>query len=156
MGAKSKGDLEQLWIIKSEIRLFREGKADLVDLVGDLIGLLDVLESIGGDWKDEFRAEVNLLEMICDGIKDGSISRWKGDFNEDLNHSVIALETMVRQLLDGYLKTSDPGVLDNAIEADSTWLMCPNCNEAWESTSLNAMVICPGCGGVLHNPRKGL
>jgi hypothetical protein len=37
---------------------------------------------------------------------------------------------------------------------DEKWLMCLSCIDAWEdSDARNAMVICPNCKIVQHNPR---
>jgi hypothetical protein len=33
------------------------------------------------------------------------------------------------------------------------WLMCPLCQEAWQSQSTYGMVECPQCKSKLHNPR---
>ena len=43
-------------------------------------------------------------------------------------------------------------IKDNAQEIGNFWLMCPICQEAWESTSKSAMVRCPNCKSKLHNP----
>jgi hypothetical protein len=36
---------------------------------------------------------------------------------------------------------------------DDTWLYCPSCIDAWESTSEEGMVMCPLCQNWLRNPR---
>ena len=46
-----------------------------------------------------------------------------------------------------------PRITDRANEIDNNWLMCPLCNDAWESQSLYGMVRCPKCKKRLHNPR---
>ena len=33
------------------------------------------------------------------------------------------------------------------------WLMCPLCQEAWQSQSTYGMIECPQCKSKLHNPR---
>lgn len=136
-----------------KIALFESNKLDLFDLINDLGGLLDILESVANSWRDNFGAEINSLEIIYDSIEDGSISKWKGDFDEDLHKSVSNLKKLTISLLEEYLKVTDPNVLESAIEADSKWLICPNCKDAWESNSLNAMVVCPKCERAFQNPR---
>ena len=59
---------------------------------------------------------------------------------------------MSLSILEEYLGQSDSNISESAIEGDSKWLICPKCNEAWESDSLKAMVICPKCNRALHNP----
>ena len=39
-----------------------------------------------------------------------------------------------------------------AIKLSKDWLMCPLCQEAWESKSTLGMVRCPNCMEKLHNP----
>jgi len=145
--------LKQVSFIINKIGLFELNKLDLYDLVCDLIGLLNVLESVPNTWIDGLRSAINTLELIHDSIEDGSISRWKGNFKEDLNKSVSKLKSMSTSMIEEYLKKTDPNIIENAIEASSTWLMCPECNDAWESRSRHAMVICPKCECALHNPR---
>ncbi|PJD94837.1 MAG: hypothetical protein CK425_10550 [Parachlamydia sp.] len=47
----------------------------------------------------------------------------------------------------------DPSVEEKAEIGDETWLICPLCIDAWESNSPDAMVACPKCKKVFHNPR---
>ena len=63
------------------------------------------------------------------------------------------LEKIADDLIEGELKDPDPSIEKSATILDETWLMCPDCIDAWECTSKNAMVICPKCNQVLHNPR---
>lgn len=63
------------------------------------------------------------------------------------------LEKIADDLIEKELKTLDPSIEKSATILNEAWLMCPNCIDAWESTSNNAMVICPNCNQVLHNPR---
>ena len=52
-----------------------------------------------------------------------------------------------------YLETPDSSIEGHATELDKEWLFCPNCLDAWESNSRDAMVICPKCNHAFHNPR---
>jgi hypothetical protein len=40
-----------------------------------------------------------------------------------------------------------------ATEIAENWLMCPLCQEAWETQSTYGMVRCPACNHKLHNPK---
>src|SRR5207249_1352273 len=90
--------------------------------------------------------------MIHDSIEDGSILRWKGDFKEDLHKSISQLKSMVVSIVEEYLKNSDLSILETASSIGANWLICPKCNEGWESDSSKAMVICPKCACAFHNP----
>ena len=44
-------------------------------------------------------------------------------------------------------------IKDFANKIGENWLMCPLCQEAWESNLDYAMVRCPGCNNKLHNSK---
>jgi hypothetical protein len=158
MSKLSKYDLRQISLIERKINtyLFENRKLDLCDLVSGLGGLLNALESVPDAWKDAFQTEINTLEMLHNSIEDGSISKWRGNFKEDIQKSVSNLKNMTASIMEEYLKISDPNILETAIEASPNWLICPKCNDAWESVSLNAMVICPKCECTFHNPHASI
>ncbi len=139
-------------MIEKKIDLFETNKLDLFDLVNDLSGLLNALESVPDDWRKDFHNKINILEMIHDSIEDGSISKWKGNFKQDIHKSISKLKNMAASIIEKYLKIWDPNIIESAIAASSNWLICPNCNDAWESNSSNAMVICPKCERAFRNP----
>ena len=58
------------------------------------------------------------------------------------------------ELINRQLKIPDQHIFKSATILDKTWLMCPDCIDAWESTSKDTMVICPKCNQVLRNPRR--
>jgi len=152
----SKFDLIQIKLIEKKLSLFESKKIDLFELIKELNSILNALENISDSWKADFQSKINCLEIIHDSIEDGSISRWKGDFKDDLDKIVLDLKLMISILVDGYLKISDSKITETAIEVDSKWLICPHCNDAWESTSSDEMVICPKCEYACHNPRSKL
>ena len=63
------------------------------------------------------------------------------------------LNKTLADIIDEELGVYNPSIEKSATILDDTWLMCPDCIDAWESTSKNPMVICPKCDQVLHNPR---
>jgi hypothetical protein len=144
-------DLKQIKLIEKKIGLFENNRLDLFDLISDLSGLLDVLESIDNHWKDDFKIEINTLELIHDSIEDGSISKWRGDFQKDIHESVLKLKNKVASIQAEHLNVTDPAILEFAIDTNFSWLICPKCLEAWESTSSYAMVVCSHCECILHN-----
>ncbi len=145
-------DLKQVRLIEKKINAFENDKLYFIDLISDLSGLLNALESVFDSWKDDFQAEVNNLEMIHDSIEDGSISKWKGDFRKDLHNSISKLKKMVASIMEEYLKIPDLNILERAIKVPPNWLICPKCNDAWEFNTSNAMVVCPKCECAFHNP----
>jgi hypothetical protein len=156
MTSLSKFDWRQIRLIEKKLLLFEGKKIDLFELIKELNAILNALENISDSWKADFQSKINFLEIIHDSIEDGAISRWKGNFEEDLDKTVVSLKQMVSILLDEYLKIPDSRITEIAIEGDPTWLICPNCNDAWKSISSDAMVICPKCEHVCHNPRSKL
>ena len=153
MDRLSEYDLRQIRLIEMKIYLFENKKMTLFDVFCDLGGLLNALESVSESWKDDFQVEVNSLEIIHDSIEDGSISRWKGNYREDIHNTISKLKKMTVSLLEEYMNHSDSSISENAIEGDANWIICPKCNDAWESDSLKAMVICSKCDRAFHNPR---
>ncbi len=152
MRSLTEHELKQIILIKNKILMFEKNKLDLFELICDLGGLLSELESVSEFLKDEFQAEVNALEIIHGSIEDGSISRWKGSYRDDMHNAISKLKKMTFSLLEEYLGQSDLSISESAIEGDFNWLICPKCNDAWESDSLKAMVICPKCDCAFHNP----
>jgi hypothetical protein len=146
-------ELKIILSIQDSIDHFEVNKIDLYGLINALEGGANMLESVSAPWKDSFQAEINTLEMIHDSIEDGSISRWKGSYKEDLYTAVRKLKKLSVSLIEEYLERSDSNVLESALEADSNWFICPKCNDAWKSSSLQSMVICIKCHSPLHNPR---
>lgn len=152
MSLLSEYDLRQIFLIKKKIVLFEENNLGLREIIGDLSGLLNVLEHVSASWKDDFQSEINTLEIIHASIEDGSISRWKGDYKKDMHDAISKLKMMAISIIEEYLEKSDVNISETAIKGGPDWLICPNCNDAWKSGSIKAMVICPKCGRVLRNP----
>jgi len=154
MSALSNYDLRQMLLIENTISMFENHSLSLSDLVHKLNGISNALESVDNDWKDHFRIENNILEIITDSIEDGSISRWEGDYKISLLKTIEKLKNLASSILEKYLTVSDSNILETAIVEDPNWFICPKCHDAWESNSLKAMIICPNCESALHNPHK--
>lgn len=159
MSSLTEYDLRQILLIRSKIDLFKEkvNKPEenmlvFFELVSDLGGLLNALENVAEIWKSDAQNEVNALEIIYDSIQDGSIIKWKGNYKEDIHNAVSKLKMMTNTIIEEYLNKSDLNISENAIHGGANWLICPKCNDAWESDSIKAMVICPNCHHAFHNP----
>lgn len=56
-----------------------------------------------------------------------------------------------KELMD--LEFPSPSVSDSAENVEDDWLLCPKCDDAWESKTKLGMVKCPKCRAVLLNPK---
>jgi len=57
-----------------------------------------------------------------------------------------------KELMD--LEFPDPNISISAEVGDKSWLICPNCIDAWEChNNIDALVKCPKCGNKWNNPR---
>jgi len=64
----------------------------------------------------------------------------------------IRIFSKYRELME--VEFPDRSISEKAQIGDDQWLMCPLCIDAWEEPSpLNAMVTCPLCKKMMHNPR---
>jgi len=64
----------------------------------------------------------------------------------------VLLFNTYKELMD--LEFPDPSITLTAKTGDKDWLICPHCIDAWQSSSThNAMVRCPNCKNIQHNPR---
>ena len=43
-------------------------------------------------------------------------------------------------------------IKERAEDIGQGWSYCPVCHDAWKNTSSHAMVKCPSCDSMLHNP----
>lgn len=46
-----------------------------------------------------------------------------------------------------------PEIKNVAQDLGENWLMCPLCQDAWQSQTKDGMVLCPKCNNKLHNPK---
>ena len=101
------------------------------------------LKSIKQEWRDEFIKKTLDLE-----------SRSLLTPHDAYFYSLLKeMHSLNQQILDDYLQTPDLSISMHADALDDEWLMCPYCVDAWESTSKDAMVLCPMCLKTSHNPR---
>src|SRR5690349_3701972 len=115
MGLLNEYELKRVMLIGKKIFMFEKNKLDLFELICDLGGLLNTLESVSESWKDNFQTEVNTLEIIHDSIEDGSISRWKGNYREDMDNAISKLKKITLSVLEEYLGQSDSNISESAI-----------------------------------------
>lgn len=68
---------------------------------------------------------------------------------KEVHEKLGSLDALIKK----ELKVPNLNISKIATSLDEKWLMCPDCIDAWECSSQDAMVICPMCNQVLHNPR---
>lgn len=62
----------------------------------------------------------------------------------------VAIFRRYKELMD--LEFPDPSLSKVATNLGDGWLMCPDCDEAWETSSSDGMVRCPKCRLLMNNP----
>jgi hypothetical protein len=64
----------------------------------------------------------------------------------------VSIFKSYKELMD--LEFPDPSISKVAQIAGADWLICPECQEAWnDSNSSAGMLKCPNCSTLMHNPR---
>lgn len=126
--------------------------------VGSLYYLLHSLETDDNDLKQNINEQISELEIInayvlINFTETEIPQKIKEKLQPDVLNSASKLESLINKRIEEYLQEKDLSIQESAIAADSHWLICPLCHDAWESESLTAMVICPKCDNPLHNPR---
>ena len=139
--------------IKIRLGLFVDKKIELADLLNRLDAVYQVLALGNKDLANEFFQYCLDLESIVAGVASRDSLELDEEENEIVNDTVEKLHNMILTQLANYLKVPDPSVTTTATQLDNAWLLCPNCIDAWETTSKDAMIICPKCDRALHNPR---
>lgn len=118
-------ELNSLKLTNKEYKAFHD--------LSEIVGRFSELEEDHKRYPGVYYTEVELREKV---------KETQGKLNKTLN-----------DVIEEELKVYDHTVKKSATVLDKAWLMCPDCKDAWESTSKNAMVICPKCNQVLHNPK---
>lgn len=148
----SEYDFKQIRLMSKKIESFEEHKLALHRLINDLRDLLNTLESVNESWKRTIQTEINTLELIEECFNDGTISLWDENPTTVEKNSLLEIKKQTKFIIISYLQQPNFSIKLRAQIIDGNWLLCPNCQEAWELLSSDAMVICPKCDQILHNP----
>jgi hypothetical protein len=146
-------DRQQLCLMKSFLIDFKGGKITLSLLIEKLDSLFNETSKIKAQWHKYFYENWLNLESIYAGCLDEKRNVLTEQENAVLLSSIRALYTLVDKELQLYPNVVDSTVSKAATVIDAQWLMCPDCVDAWKSSSKDAMVVCPKCNQALHNPR---
>ncbi len=149
----SKKDLNKMLRILDEIKFYKEGKVSLNDLLSALENLLKKFDLVDNRWINDFNKDFNLLKHRTNINGFGSVFVLEEEIKNSKEKKIVEnMKNMVNDLILEYLKHTDASVKKSAILGHSTYLVCSNCHEKWNSNLKTAMVICPICETVLHNP----
>ena len=146
-------DRRQIDLIRKNLKLFYQNSIDLGHLIANLDGLYRSITNVDPEWENLFFEKWIDLECVYASlVNEGNIELNSKD-KVILIDALGEIQNLVELALDCYLQTPNPLVSKSAIMLDEMWLMCPDCIDAWESSSQDAMIICPKCDKALHNPR---
>ncbi|MGE5196217.1 MAG: hypothetical protein ACM3JI_02680 [Anaerolineae bacterium] len=144
---------KKMILIKQQLCLFEKRSIDLGKLIDDLDVLYRMMTLFDSKWEDEFFQTWLNLESIYAGMLIRKSKELENKEVDIINKSIEKLNELVDIHLSNYTKTPDLSVSQRATLLNNDWLLCPNCIDAWETASNDAMVICPKCNNAFHNPR---
>ena len=149
-------DCNLLEAILARIENYRNKKIDIATLINSLDDFLNQLTTIDEEWKNEFRSLWLDIEVVH------AVSLDTDDLVKpftDNDYDIIAaalhnLQKITQEKLAEKRDLSKPifEIEYTAMSLVDHWLECPICQEAWETTSREAMICCPQCRSILHNP----
>lgn len=143
-------DIKNLTWIKTKLSYRKINRTILHNLVNDLSGLIDNLEGVPTEFINEIRKEMNTLDLINYDIADESIN--VEGYQKDIEQSFVHIKSLVTTMLESYVSQIDPDIRDVALKLADDWVMCPYCQEAWQTNTQDKMVICPKCSSASINP----
>lgn len=150
---KNRLNIGAIKLIERYVEQFIKNQIDMVEFVNALSGFLNSLEYVDIELENKIRAAISTIQMNYDTAVDKSSLRWHDASNVVIQESIRSLKKITHDIIGDYLKKVDSSVAEVAILLEEEWYMCPTCNEVWKSELRDAMVLCPKCDHVLHNPR---
>ena len=116
---------------------------------------MDILEHIGPTLDEYKKGHLGPLNKNQNEYLDSRIK-----YDDYLKHTYPIIQKK-KEIFEIYhpliiCEFPHPHITLAAEALDDTWLYCPSCIDAWESTSKDGMVMCPLCQNWLHNPRYKL
>ena len=141
-------------LMQSFLEKFNEKKIELPAHIDNLDSLYRETSSTTASWQQIFHKNWGNLESIYAGSLYENRTILTDYENKVLQLSVETLQMLVDKELAEYSKFVDPTVSKEATVIDEKWLMCPDCIDAWESSSKDPMIVCPKCNQAFHNPRN--
>ena len=145
-------DIKMLKFMELKIDSYLNKPVDISDLIYGFKAYFDELTTVNEQWKEDFIGLWLDIEIAYSLALDQGLDDLTEEENVLTQQSLHVLKKMITSLIEEYLKTDDPIIQDTATIAYASWLLCPLCYEAWESSSHDPMVLCPTCESPLHNP----
>ena len=94
----------------------------------------------------KIRDEVNVIFAFKKWVNDP----YYYDGLTDGEKTEVAIFKRYKELMD--VEFPDRSISRTASDLADGWVMCPDCDEAWQATSSDGMLRCPKCSVLLHNP----
>lgn len=99
---------------------------------------------------DELLTIYNSLNEVCNGMHIYEFETRIGVSKEEAYN----LMKIIRKLIENMDQLVPGEALKIATELEDKLLLCPNCADFWESTSMDSIVTCPHCNKACFNPRS--
>lgn len=146
-------DRKLLYLMKEKILAFKSESLTIGELIPELEALYRELDLKNEKWKESFFNGWAQLEIAYASALAKKLKAIPLEEQKRLSEILIEMSSLIESTLQNYNRQKDTSVLKRAIILNEKWLMCPDCTDAWEISSSEAMVICPKCDSALHNPR---
>lgn len=95
---------------------------------------------------DRNRDEVNVIFAFKEWVDDP----YYYDKLTDGEEEAVMVFRHYKKLMD--VEFPDWSISKTASDLGDGWVMCPDCQEAWQTASFDGMLRCPKCSVLLHNP----
>ncbi|MFA5250396.1 MAG: hypothetical protein WC371_03180 [Parachlamydiales bacterium] len=148
-------DYRHLKLMSTNVKLYKNEQITLFELIKNLDTLINNLEQIKEEQKNNLRGYCGVLEEVyAVKLQDDTSIELTPDIQDKkiIAETLKKMEKIINEILDDF-KKSDPLIKEKAEIIDQEWLLCPVCHDAWLSNSLDAMVVCTNCQKIMHNPR---
>ncbi|KKM14269.1 hypothetical protein LCGC14_1707820 [marine sediment metagenome] len=122
--------------------------------------LFEIIDNkISKFWYLDFLKEESLISAMWGYYELVNIENHNDDLMKENKDNLeekekAALDIFYQRKKEMDLEFPDDSIKEKASIVDNNWLMCPTCVDAWESNSIFAMIECPKCKKVMHNPRN--
>lgn len=146
-------DRKNIQLMLEILKEYRNNRLYLNILIEKLDALFRLTSKTQDPWRKQFLDELLNIESVYAGALSQNRLSFSNEEELLVDSWLKNLEDLILDLFSSYLKLPDPTVNKKAEEMQTGWLMCPYCVDAWESSSTDAMVLCPKCDQALHNPR---
>ena len=138
--------------ILEEIHLFRRKKISFFSLVQNLETYYRNIGSLDPIWSIQFFDNwINLENINATLLQEEK--RFISQKNQLIIDEILSdIANKTQQLIQNELLRPNYTIKTTATLLQNKWLLCPLCQETWESESTHAMIRCPNCNHLLHNP----